>query len=154
MKLLKQLAKKTNISILVLAHTPKRDESKPISKNDLAGSKMLMNFCDSSFTIGSSTIGHSYRYLKQIKQRNTEEIYHGNNVVVCEIRKKSNFLEFEFLKYGIEKEHLKQTTFNDLDERDEEMKNLIDEGLSNVKIGEILQRSEGAIRKRRKVLGL
>ena len=154
MKLLKQLAKKTNISILVLAHTPKRDESKPISKNDLAGSKMLMNFCDSSFTIGSSTIDHSYRYLKQIKQRNTEEIYHGNNVVVCKINKESNFLEFEFLEYGTEKEHLKQSNFNDLDERDKEMKNLIEKGLSNVKIGETLKISEGAVRKRKKALRL
>lgn len=154
MKLLKQITRKHNCSVLVLAHTPKRDESKPISKNDLAGSKMLMNFCDSSFAIGSSTIDNSYRYLKQIKQRNTEHLYHSNNVVVCKIQKISNFLEFAFLEYGTEKEHLKQPTFNNRDDRDEEMTGLIEEGLSNVKIGEKLGISEGAVRKRRKKLGL
>ena len=49
MKHLKALKTKYNLSILVLAHTPKRDLSKPITRNDLQGSKMLINFCDSSF---------------------------------------------------------------------------------------------------------
>ena len=44
MKYLKALKSKYDLSILVLAHTPKRDLSKPISRNDLAGSKMLINF--------------------------------------------------------------------------------------------------------------
>lgn len=154
MKLLKQITRKHNTSILVLAHTPKRDESKPITKNDLAGSKMLMNFCDSSFAIGSSTLDPSWRYLKQIKQRNTEQVYHGNNVIVCKLQKESNFLEFDFLDYGIEKEHLKQTNYNDFEERDVLMKDLIAQGLSNVKIGKELGLSEGAIRKRKNTLGL
>lgn len=154
MKLLKQITRKHNSSILVLAHTPKRDESKPITKNDLAGSKMLMNFCDSSFAIGSSSLDASWRYLKQIKQRNTEQVYHGNNVIICKLQKESNFLEFDFIDYGIEKEHLKQSTYNEIDLRDEEMKNLIKEGLSNVKIGKKLGIAESTVRKRKNVLGL
>ena len=55
MKHLKALKSKYSLSILAtLAHTPKRDMSKPLSPNDLQGSKMLMNFCDSSFAIGKS----------------------------------------------------------------------------------------------------
>jgi len=38
-------ALKTNtLSILALAHTPKRDQHNPITKNDLQGSKMLITF--------------------------------------------------------------------------------------------------------------
>lgn len=154
MKILKQLTKKRNVSILVLAHTPKRDASKPITKNDLAGSKMLMNFCDSSFAIGGSSLNHSYRYLIQIKQRNTEHVYHNNNVIVCEINKEYNFLRFEFIEFGCEIEHLNQANFSEISQRDELMRDLINQGLSNVKIAEELGLSEGAIRKRKKVLGL
>ena len=75
MKHLKALKNKYGLSILALAHTPKRDLSKPITRNDLQGSKMLINFCDSSFSIGESNTDKNIRYLKQIKQRNTEQIY-------------------------------------------------------------------------------
>ena len=41
MKQLKMLKSKYGLSLLILAHTPKRDLSKAISRNDLQGSKML-----------------------------------------------------------------------------------------------------------------
>jgi len=44
---LTMLKVKHNLSILVLAHTPKRSLTKPITQNDLAGSKRLFNFFDS-----------------------------------------------------------------------------------------------------------
>jgi RecA-family ATPase len=66
MKHLKALKAKYNLSVLVLAHTPKRDLSKPITRNDLQGSKMLINFCDSSFAIGESFTDKHLRYIKQI----------------------------------------------------------------------------------------
>ena len=69
MKLLKELKGKYDLSILALAHTPKRNLSNPISKNDLAGSKHLANFTDSIFAIGESSKDKSLRYLKQIKAR-------------------------------------------------------------------------------------
>lgn len=154
MKTLKKLSRKKNISILVLSHSPKRDESKLISKNDLSGSKMLMNFCDSSFAIGSSSEDPSYRYIKQIKQRHTEHIYHSENVVVCCVDKKINFLQLHFLEFGSEREHLKIKNSSDLDERDIQMKDLISKGMSNTNIAKNLSVSEGAIRKRRIKLGL
>jgi len=42
MKHLKSLKSKFRLSILALAHTPKRDLSKQITRNDLQGSKMLI----------------------------------------------------------------------------------------------------------------
>ena len=152
MKQLKKITKELNVSVMVLAHTPKRDESKPISVNDLAGSKMLSNFCDSAFAIGKSTEDPKYRYLKQIKQRNTEHLYHTNNVIICLLEKEYNFLGFRFLFFDSELNHLRQPTSTNLDERDAEMANLIGEGLSNVAIGERLDINEATVRKRRKKL--
>lgn len=110
MKDLQRLKKEHGLTILALAHTPKRDLSKPITRNDLQGSKMFINFADSAFAIGESSADKNIRYLKQIKSRNTEIIYDAENVCVCQIDKPSNFLQFEFLNFGTEREHLKQLT--------------------------------------------
>lgn len=116
MKHLKALKKHYNLSILVLAHTPKRDSSKPISRNDIQGSKMLINFADSCFAIGESQKDKSIRYLKQIKQRNSEQVYDAENIIECEIIKLTNFLGFEFIDFGSESEHLKQYDNSDKEE--------------------------------------
>lgn len=108
MQRIKALKNKYNLSILVLAHTPKRDLSRVITENDLAGSKSLMNFCDSAFSIGKSSVAKNTRYVKQIKARNSEMIFDESNVVVCEIVKANNFLHFELKGNGNEYEHLQQ----------------------------------------------
>lgn len=146
MKLLNNLKRKYALSILVLAHTPKRDATKPISKNDLSGSKMLMNFCDSCFAIGESFRENGLRYLKQIKQRNTEQIYDTHNVIICKIENPSNFLQFNFIGYENEFEHLKQFTQTNTDDRLTKILELKSEGMTNTKIAEILRCSEGTIR--------
>jgi len=108
MKHLKSLKSKYDLSILALAHTPKRDNTQPINRNDLQGSKMLMNFCDSAFTIGESQADKDLRYLKQIKQRNTEQVYGADNVCLCQIVKPVNFLQYEFVAYANEWDHLRK----------------------------------------------
>ena len=108
MKRLKELKIKYNLSILALAHTPKRDMAKPITHNDLAGSKHLANFVDSIFAIGVSSNDKSVRYIKQIKSRATELIYDSENVILCYIEQPFNFLQFHLFNYGDEREHLKQ----------------------------------------------
>lgn len=122
MKHLKELKKKHGLSILVLAHTPKRDLSQPITMNHLGGSKMLMNFCDSSFALGVSAKDPAIRYLKQIKCRNAQIKYNSENVAVFEISKPGNFLSFTPVQgvHGVhttyEHEHLKQHTKEDREE--------------------------------------
>ncbi len=108
MKQLKALKTRYGLSILVLAHTPKRDMSLPITRNDLGGSKMLMNFCDSAFAVGESTVDKDMRYLKQIKQRNTGQVYGATNVCVCRIAKPANFLMYQFEGHATEAEHLRK----------------------------------------------
>lgn len=147
MKHLKALKSKYGLSILALAHTPKRDLSKPITRNDLQGSKMLINFVDSCFAIGESHTDKNLRYLKQIKARNTEIIYDTENVGTCQIQKLFNFLEFEFLGYGTEREHLKQLSDSDRAKRVQEAMELKKQGISNVQIANQFNVSEGAVRK-------
>lgn len=150
MKHLKKLNRQYGVSILVLAHTPKRNAVNPLTKNDLAGSKMLMNFCDSAFAIGESASEPEIRYLKQIKQRNTEKLYHENNVIMCRIAQPYNFLMFEFIGFSLESEHLKKYESNDIADRDEMILELKDTRLSNVKIANELGVSEGTVRNRLK----
>ncbi|MBC8770441.1 AAA family ATPase [Arenibacter sp. BSSL-BM3] len=146
MKHLKAIGRKHDLSILVLAHTPKRNPSSPLSKNDLSGSKMLINFCDSSFAIGDSSGLPSYRYIKQIKQRNTEHIYHSGNVVVCNIVNHHNFLCFEFVEYDDEQSHLMTYSLSDVEERNSKVLELKENGLANTVIATQLGVSEGTIR--------
>ena len=147
MKHLKALKKKYNLSILALAHTPKRDMTKPITKNDLQGSKMLMNFCDSSFAIGESNTDKNIRYIKQIKQRNTEHIYDSNNVIICHIEKPSNILLFGFLNFGKEEDHLKAYSQQDLSEKIKLVQELYNQGKSQRQIAQELTISVGSVNK-------
>jgi hypothetical protein len=147
MKNLKGLKNKHGLSIMALAHTPKRDFSKPITGNDLQGSKMLMNFCDSAFSIGQSHKDKSTRYLKQIKSRNTEIIYDTENVCLCLLDKPHNFLQFEFLDFGYEQEHLRQLTDKDKKQAISEVMELKEQGIANTEIARRYGVSEGAIRK-------
>ncbi|RYD87607.1 MAG: hypothetical protein EOP54_28535, partial [Sphingobacteriales bacterium] len=96
MQHLKALKRQFNLSILVLAHTPKRNPASPLSRNDLQGSKMLINFADSAFAIGESQKMAGYRYLKQIKQRSSAEVYGADNVCLCRIERQGGFLGYVF----------------------------------------------------------
>lgn len=125
MKHLKRLKSKYNLSLLVLAHTPKRDLTKPLTRNDLQGSKVLMNFCDSSFAIGESSSDSSFRYIKMIKVRSTEHIYDSYNIMVCQITKPNNFLHFNFLHLDSEYKHLKMVTERDREILEEEVRGCI-----------------------------
>ena len=116
MKWLKGLKDKYGLSILILAHTPKRDQSKPYTLNDLAGSRKQSIAADSVVAIGVSAKDPKVRYIKELKQRDEEYRYLADNVIVCEIEKPNNFLQFSFRGYGSERDHLTAT------QRDEEVK--------------------------------
>lgn len=138
MKWLKSFGRKYDLSILVLAHTPKRNMANPITKNDLQGSKMLYNFCDGCFAIGESTQSSQLRYIKELKQRNVAFAFDADNVIVCEIVKPDNFLMFRFVEYGCESEHLRQLTKNKRDTMIERAKELSRQGKSEREIAKEL----------------
>lgn len=141
-------------SILLIAHTPKRNLFAPISRNDIQGSKSFINLIDSCFAVGESQKDPSIKYLKQIKVRYGAFKYPSDNVLVCKIGKDSNFSSFRFLQFGKESDHLKKLCPVDKSQMKTKALELKNEGHTNVKIAQELGVSEGAVRKWLKQLEL
>ena len=118
------------MSVLVLAHTPKRSLDCPITSNDLAGSKRLYNFFDSVFAIGKSAQDGGLRYVKQLKVRYGTFSHDADNVIIYEIEKVDAFLQFVFRGYSTEKEHLKKLGDNESSQRDCQILQLSQSGKS------------------------
>jgi RecA-family ATPase len=119
MQKLKWINKRYGTSILVLAHTPKRDMSRPLTSSDIAGSKFLSNFADSIIAIGKSSYDEMFRYVKQIKSRNSAFIYGEDNVVIYSIEKNHNFLGFNYQRTDREINHLTVKSKEDMNEIDQ-----------------------------------
>lgn len=126
------LKKQYGWSIMVIAHTPKVYETRPLSDNDLAGSKQLFNFFDSVFAIGRVTDSPEMRYIKQLKVRSSAFTYDSSNVIVCEIVHENGFTFFRELGHTTEKEQLKSATNDDQpsESKAEIAKRLKEEGVS------------------------
>lgn len=146
MKVILELSRKRGIAILLIAHTPKRDLYSPLQLEDLAGSKALSNFADAVFSIGESVKGSNIRYIKELKNRNHPIVYDENNVLTCKVEKEDNFLRFEPIGTNSELEHLErvQNKGNDLLETVKELK---EQGLTNVAIADRIGKSEGTVRR-------
>ena len=127
---LNNLKKRYGLSVLVLAHTPKRSLDCPITSNDLAGSKRLYNFFDSVFAIGKSAQDGGLRYVKQLKVRYGTFSHDADNVIIYEIEKVDAFLQFVFRGYSTEKEHLKKLGDNESSQRDCQILQLSQSGKS------------------------
>lgn len=147
MKGLQDLAEDYRLSLLLLAHTPKRDLTKPVNQNDMQGSKILVNFLDSSFTISASTRDPNTRYLKQIKTRMNEYLFNSDNVAICQINKPDNFLQFELIGFGPERPHLKELGDKEKEKRIADALEMKKMGLSNVEIGKRLGVAETSVRR-------
>jgi replicative DNA helicase len=107
-KLLAMQKRSTNqMTIIVIAHTPKRDPSLPIELRHLAGAKALSNFAKTVIAISKSKLDPGLRYIKQLKVRQDIEVYTQENVIVCGIDKaETGRLEYQFRSFGKETEHL------------------------------------------------
>ncbi len=129
---LKNIWKKHNYpSMLIVAHTPKRDMSRPITANDLAGSRKIYNFFDSVIAIGRSAKDENLRYIKQVKVRTGGFSYDTENVIVCSIEQDSDgFLHFASQGYATEREHLRTPSERDVAALKERVFALYQEGRS------------------------
>ena len=134
------------LTLILLEHTRKCDASRPITLNDIQGSKMKVNFADAVFAIGRSVKDTNLRYIKQLKVRSCELEYGYENVAVCEIRKDSNFIKFEFVAYGCESEHLKEFTEEERENKQQTACKMHERGVSNRNIAKELGVTEGTIR--------
>lgn len=91
-----------NVSILLLAHTNKRNMKREITQNDLGGAKSLINYCDSAFALGESVKEPDLRYIKQIKARNVSK--YDLVAEVCLVSEP--YPHFEMEEWNEESEHL------------------------------------------------
>jgi len=139
MKDLKALKYDYRLSVLVLAHTPKRNPAKPVTPDDLQGSKLLINFADSAFAIGKSKTQPGVNYLKQIKQRNTAEKYGAENVCLGRIIKPKNFVQFEFTGNGRERDHLYRPAHHEREQLAQQIAGLARQGKSQRSISKELK---------------
>ena len=141
------LKKRYGWSILVVAHTPKRSLSSPITQNDLAGSKKLYNFFDSVFAIGKSAKDTRLRYVKQLKVRAGEFRYDSDNVMVYEIVKTDGFVHFSFREFASEFDHLRDRTEEQTNTQEQNVKELLDKRKSYREIAGILGISKSLVGK-------
>lgn len=70
---LKELKERYKLTILLIAHCPKRNKKKPLDQDALGGSKMILNFVDSAFAVGTSFQDENIRYIKQVKVRECQK---------------------------------------------------------------------------------
>ena len=147
---LKRLRELYSLTIIVIAHTPKRRGYEPISQYDLAGSAVLINLFDAGFAIARSAKDPNIRYLKQVKVRTGEFLYDYDNVMVLELVKEHGFLKFKNNGYADESDHLKVPGSDDDLGQIQEILRLQKDGQSIRKIAETLEISAGMVQRRLK----
>lgn len=120
MRSLQQLKRQSEVSVLVLAHTPKRRPWMPVTELDLQGSINLANFADSIFAIARSRNLPDLRYLKQVKVRSGRPELTATRVPVFALerydfaaaqgrgsgKESRDFLGFRFAEFAHEDDHL------------------------------------------------
>lgn len=105
MQTLVHIKKNYGVSILLIAHTPKRLSRGPITINHLQGAATLGRFIDSALALGPSRRGHDIRYLKAVKHRSTAGREADAEVATLRILKIGRFLGFDFEGYAMESTH-------------------------------------------------
>lgn len=148
MKKLSRMKQDYGYSILIVAHTPKRDSTQPINLTDMAGSMRLQNFIDSSFAIVQSAKMDSYRYVKQTKTRSEELVYGFDNVKIGMITQSAEALtHLHWLGTENEMVHLKKANENERENIKQQCLELLKNGKTFREIQEITGLSLGAISK-------
>lgn len=142
------LKKLYSLTIIVIAHTPKRRGWEPITQNDLAGSAKLMNFFDAGIALARSAKDNNLRYLKQVKVRTGEYIYDAENVIVYDVAKTNGCLRFELQGYAREDEHLSNKDGSDDYSEMIEVLKLQRDGKTVREIALILNMSKSTVQRR------
>lgn len=135
-----------SLTIVAIEHNKKVDNSRPIALNDLQGSKMKANLCDTILSIGRSASDSNIRYIKQVKVRDGEHLFDTENVIQYQLGRNNGYLSFEFIGYGSEYDLLKQASADDKEQRKENAISLHKQGIPKREIARQLNVSEGTIR--------
>ena len=135
MQALVTLKRSMGLSILCLAHTPKRAASSPLTQNSLAGSKRIANFMDSMFAIGKDmTCQPEGRYVKQIKVRSAECLYGEEHVIRYRLEREGEMLKFVENGFGREADLLIAEDDDGCQARDRRIAELARRGMSQRQI--------------------
>lgn len=117
MREMKILKEEFRLSIMLLAHTPKRNKSLSITEADLAGSAGLSRLADSLIAIGKGCESTDQRYIKQIKVRSAMLNYGAENVIKCRLAPRNGLLGFVFEGYCEESDLLRAADRSDINDR-------------------------------------
>ena len=146
MESLRALRTELGLSILLLAHTPKRNLRGGLGVNDLQGSKVIANFADNIFAVGQSRTDPSMRYLKHIKVRESQMLFNDEHVLGFRLDKiGGKFLGFTFTGYGTEASHVSPLNEQVRLEKAALVKRLSNEGLSQRAIAKQLGVSAASV---------
>lgn len=154
MQRLSKIKNNYGASMLIVSHTNKRDLSRPLTQNDLTGSKKLYNFFDGVFAIGPSSKGETLRYVKQLKNRTGEIDYGSDNVMLASLEKIGAFLCFRDMGFSTEREHLRERSQDDEDQMDAMVKANFEAGLTIEESASKLGIGKSTVQRREKRLGL
>lgn len=143
---LKRLMNVFNVSFLLLAHCPKRNKCKPVTEDNLAGSKNLVNLSDSCFCLAKAQLKGELLYLKQLKDRNNAKVYTEDNVLLYAIEKENNFLHLTEYGYATEESLLKAEKEDNMAGKMEAY-NLYKQGFSFRDIGRRIGRDGKTVKK-------
>lgn len=143
---LKSLATKLGWSILLVAHTKKRDLDQPITQNDLAGSKRIFNLCDAAFILDAVRTDPGLTYVKQLKVRTGQFVY-KTNVLVMEMVKDGSNLHFRKVDVMAEELVLKKPRTNRLLDVNlaRKVKSMVQQGMSQRAIARELKISQSSV---------
>ena len=135
------MKRRWDMSILCLAHTPKRAQTAVLTQNSLAGSKRIANFMDAIFAIGMDfTNLPGGRYIKQIKVRNCECLYGDNNVIRTQLVKDGEMLRMQTVGYAPEIDLLVPAG-SEKESREQRIEELLVEGLPQREVARVTNSS-------------
>ncbi len=150
MSALFDLCRNHNYTILIMAHTPKRDKKNPITSDSISGSSKISQLCDAIIGINEveSKDRNTKVYIKQIKSRNGARIYGEHNVICTEINKNEyGYVEHQAFNLCSEYEAISDESSN-MNTKNKTVARYVYENVSFKKIGESEGISAVAVKKR------
>jgi len=146
MSRLKRLKAMLGLSILVLAHLPRRRPNAPLGVDRLMATRTLCAFADNVFAIGQSRWNERSRYLKHLKATSTDLVYDDEYVPTFLVYKKQGrFLSFNFQGFRREQILLDPYLSRTRLDRSDRVKELAATGKSQRHIAAYLDLSLGSV---------
>ncbi len=145
MQNLKLLRDRNRISVLVVAHSYRKNDFKPITIADLKGSSYMSASAGSIFAINFSRKGDDVRYVKQLKSRDSHIEYGADNVLEFKIKRgKDGALELDLQGTTTEEEQI-EIDYMARDEIEDKIRKLKAKGWSIRRIAKKLKISPAKV---------